>query len=194
MERNPSAVSAFLDQYRSWPRVWKWTAWAGLLLIGYFLILEPSLEALSRMNVTSDRYADGIRNSNQGYEQAVDTIRVGRERWGGVRPGEGEQAVGELRGRLSSIFSKHRLQPRIGAATSGEVKPVDGAPGGVRYRKASFDVEFSAAPDVVSAVLADIEGEELVARVAQVRITRVRGRPELQVSLTPEVWYEERRQ
>jgi len=185
-----------LQLYRDLPRAGRWLVWTGALLVAYFGLVEPVLDATARLDVEADRLEarlDQARREAGQRGQQLAARRLGMTRFGSpLLPGEPDVRAADLGARINEVLKAHGVGSHTSQASSGRLPegPLPAALDGARIRTHIRDVQFNARPEVVTAVLADLESAPEVARVTRIDLTPAddRATRTIRASVTLEAW------
>ena len=179
------------------PRSAGWLVWAVLILVGYFVVIEPTLDHAARVR---DR-ADAIDRSLAAQaklaaerEQAGGATERGLAVMGLPNLPTSADAAEALNRRIDRVARDHAVT--IKRRTERPRSPIPGNPEWNTQRLEQVGVEFSIDCDTaqLAAVLRDLETAPEIHGVTQVRVQRIsagNGKTDsglLSVSLLPVTW------
>lgn len=194
------------DRARALPRSARWLVGAVVAFASYFLVVEPALEWKLGIDAKSDRVAtrlDAFRRGESARATAREAIDLGVRRITSVAFPEEQAARSQVfNRRIDDIFGKHGVRDRTTRTRTsplprGPLDPAPPAPSHIppntRLERLIADIQFTASPESVSALLADLEQTQEVAAVSRVSLEKPsgeRGSSErvLAVNLTVEAW------
>lgn len=190
-------------RWKALPRAMKWLIAAGVVAAGYFAI-EPLLDmrmlAASRADDASERLLQYSKRSQQ-FQAAQQDIRLGTTQFGEVdMPTSGTRvdstASNKIREALSDRgITEWNIQTRRGVPLGRGVlnELLDGD--GEEIQRVTFDVQLTDTPEVVMAVLAEIERMPEVTTIGTLEFRKAGGdSKKVQARLTPETWVIVRRE
>ncbi|HLO40124.1 MAG TPA: hypothetical protein VK176_03810 [Phycisphaerales bacterium] len=171
-------MSSLLSKFQSLPRSARWLLAAGAGVGGYFLVVEPVVEYVSKLNSESDSMAiqlartDAERRARAGAEE---TIRLGISRFGMVEfPGDPEARPVDFNRQVSEVLSKHGLKEDATTRSSSlSAGPLSGIVGSdKRVERIVKELQITAPPEKVIQLIADLEQLPTVATVSRVQIRK----------------------
>lgn len=194
-------MAGLLSWYRNLARPMRWLVWLAIVVAVYFLAVEPAINAYTEFVNRGDAKLADL----QRYEGARDVIRrSGEVALLGVRQFGGVESPGDPLSRplafdkvVSDILKKHGI---TGETITTRTSPLTGSgalvkkatAAGERIDRLTKVLEFSADPDLVVAVLADLEQSPLVTTISNVQVRQLesRGQPlkSVSASITIETW------
>jgi hypothetical protein len=171
-------MSSLVATYRSLPRSVRWVLIGGAGILGYFVVLEPTVEYVTRLNSESDSMAsqlartDAERRARAGAEEV---IRLGISRFGNVEfPGDPEARPVEFNKQISETISKHGLKEdattRSSTLSAGPLSGIVGTD--KRVERIVKELQVTATPEQVIKLIADLEQLPTVATVSRVQIRK----------------------
>jgi hypothetical protein len=191
-----------LHIFRSMPRAARWLVAFGAVVIGYFVAVQPAIDAILIMNGRAAGARGELGHEGReraAREQAVVLVRSGMGVFGTVSfPGEPAERSEAFNRRINEVLFKHDVKGdrRVTRTAPLEPGPMDAAAGpSKRIDRLIMDIQFEASPEQVSAVLADLESAPEVAAVSRVQLRRESGGEggaapgrTLRVNLSAEAW------
>lgn len=171
-------MSSLVATYRSLPRSVRWILIGGAGILGYFVVLEPTVEYVTRLNSESDSMAsqlartDAERRARAGAEEV---IRLGISRFGNVEfPGDPEARPVEFNKQISETISRHGLKEdattRSSTLSAGPLSGIVGTD--KRVERIVKELQVTATPEQVIKLIADLEQLPTVATVSRVQIRK----------------------
>lgn len=196
-------MSAIIARFRSLPRAARWAALALALFAGFFLGVEPSLDAAAQVSDRADRREAMLRWLDRESSRAdgeISRIRTGVERFGRVDPpGDPRQRSEQLSEALTRILDAHGVREQT--TTSRTIAVSTGPlmahiPPEQVLQRLVVDVQFDASPEAVARIVADLEQEACVVAVSRITmrrsedLDRVRRTPGglVRAGITVEAW------
>ena len=191
------------ERWKKLPRASKWLVVAVIGMGAYFAI-EPVLDArmlaASRADEAAERLHQYSQRSSQ-FKAAQNEIGLGTTQFGDVEmPSSGTGVVSAASNRIREALTDRgitewNIQTRrgvpLGRGVLGEL--VEGED--QEIQRVTFDVQLTDAPEVVAAVLAEIERMPEVTTIGNVEIRKAGGDGrKVQARLTPETWVIVRRE
>lgn len=192
-------MSLLLRRYEGLPRVARWGVWGVAAVVLYFAVVEPVIDRVNRYA----SLADARQATLEAYERSAGTLRaagettaLGQRRHGVVEmPGDPESRPLAFNQAVDEVLKKHGVGEQ---RTTSRTVPLGTGPltlkVGAEYRvdRLMKDIEFQAEPEVVAAVIADLERTPVVAAVTRVQVRqaedREKGGRRVRVSLGVEAW------
>lgn len=185
-------MSALLAWFRALPRAGRWALLAALGIGAYFAILEPIVDLTASYRLKGDRLESLLARgeldpgSPEGRAVLLGIANFGEP----LPPGPERERTEAFYTGVNEVLARHGVaSPRL---TTRERVPIATA-GPVPGERLIVDVQFESTPEVVTAVLADLEREPSVAGVSRVLLRRSAQSADkaggtLQVTLSPEAW------
>lgn len=188
-------MNVLLDWYRGQQRATRWAILAGLALLAYFLVIEPALDAslsLARQADLREASLHRLARSAADADQEALAIR----KFGRVElPADANTRVGRLNRAVTAILERHGVRQHTSSTkqVAMEQGPLQEAvPATDQVLRFVREIQFEAAPEVVAAVLADLERSPDVACVSRLQLRRGgetnRGDRVLRASIAVEAW------
>ena len=202
-------MNALLLKYNSLPRAGKWLVWALAVIVAYFGVVEPVLNATNAARARADTLAAGLDKERALTSPDSDQGRIlenGRRSFGEpYLPEDPNNRPEALHSLVDTILEKRgvssrvKSERRIRIAGDEAVKLLGPLAASSVVERLILDVTFEAAPDTIVAILADLEQAKEVAAVSRVEIRRLdtgggrSGAPAsnakiVKATLSPEAW------
>lgn len=190
-------MNALLARFSALPRAARWALVAGSFVLGYFVIVEPLIDASARAAARADALQAGLhRRLDAAGERsgATQQLALAASQFGAPLAPGGPERASVLNARIESIFRDRLVSNLSIKARAPTALPrtamAGGVPEGKQVQRLVLDVEFECEPAVAFAVIADLEQTREVASLGRVNIRRLdrEGRKIVQVSLAPEAW------
>lgn len=190
-------MSGVLGRIRALPRAMRWAIVAAAFVLGYFVVVEPALDASARASARADALQAGLdRRLDAAGErsEASRTLALAASQFGAPLPPGGPDRASALNARIEAILRDRSVSNLSIKARSPVALPrtamEGGVPEGKQVQRLVLDVEFEADPSVAMAIVADLEKAREVSSVGRVVMRRVEreGRKTVQVSVSPEAW------
>lgn len=188
-------------RFRALPRSMRWLAWFLLVLVIYFLAVEPMVDRYAAARQLGDsKQAELERTEAAGdaVTRAGQTAILGVNRFGGVEyPGDPQARSLQFNKVVGDILQKHGV---TGETSTTRTTPLSGSSAlakrasAANYRidRLTKTLEFQADPDVVVAVIADLEQSPIISTISNVQIRQFEGRgappKSVSASITAETW------
>ncbi len=193
--------SALRVRWMALPRAMKWAVLAGIGIFAYFLAVEPMLglyeRAVARGNADLVQL-ERLQARERELTQAQTLIALGVTRYGDAAL-RTEVDSGSVYQRLDSIFEAHGVRgytidsPRREQLEREIVSAIERVDPEADPQRQVFTVRFTASPEEVYRVLADLETAPEITAISSVNLRRrdvgSDGARQLEAVLTPEVWY-----
>jgi hypothetical protein len=184
---------SFKEQWKSTPRAVKWAGGAALILVAYFALsplwtwmshldntaFQLELALKRHANLSSDKSSDGAEIENI-HEKLGAPQKPGK-----LKPEAFARVVNGILDRHDVKASTNERKVRLAPTTSEALQmgAVD---------RLILEVTFEASPDVVVAILSDLEKAPEVAAVSRIRIDKSNSRDEtaqtVRATIAPEAW------
>lgn len=206
--RLTTTMNALINRYNALPRAGKWLTWLVAVIVAYFGVIEPSLVATQAARARADALAAGLEKERALTSADSDQGRIlesGRRSFG--EPMLPEDALNKpeaLHTLVDRILETHRVssrvknERRIRIAGDEAIKLLGPLAGSSAVERLILEVSFEASPEVVSAVLADLEKAKEVATIGRIDIRRqesggrgsapASGSKILKATISPESW------
>lgn len=195
-------MTHLLDAFRSMPRAGRWLAYLVAVCIAFFLVVQPILNAIDRIDARADGAMSELGDqgsARQAQEQSGNEVRLGMTALGQVAfPGEPAERSEAFNRKVNEILAKHEVKGdrRVMRTAPLEPGPLDAVKGeGRRIDRLIMDLQFDASPEQVSAVLAELESTPEVAAISRVQLRREAagegGKPAgrtIRANLSAEAW------
>jgi len=198
-----SRLAVFVEQYQSWSRPMRFFLWVAIVLIAYFGIISPAFSAAARFRNSADADEQKMVEISRSAARHRSVITTARKQWGNLalpEKGTGESGAA-LQKVITSVLNKHDIRSGITIKDIG-TEDLQGAtstkrtsrnrnraaPDTLTLHQTKTQVLFTASPDVLSAVLAELEKNPKVTAIQRVSITADTRRPVLTVTLVVQSW------
>ncbi|MFG0328663.1 MAG: hypothetical protein ACF8PN_02085 [Phycisphaerales bacterium] len=178
-------MSDWIARYQQWPRVYRWILWTVVLVVGYFGVAEPLIIGARSDYQSGDALVQEIHKLSSIEEHTLRKIDQGRELFGPVELASAQGGKRELLDTVRRVLREYDIEPTLESRGETQIKSNNAL---LEITKAPVEVQFFASPDVLTSVLADLEGEQRVARISSLRIRRERDQPNLNVTMIVEAW------
>ncbi len=195
-EKGGCLVSLFA-RWASLPRAARWLLASGAFVLGYFVVIEPGLEATARLNARADALQAATERRDAlraGRSDAAREAALAATRFGPALPPGGPERPAQLNAAVERILrdrSISALTIRTRALVPlGRSVFLGLIPESQQAQRLILDVDFESSPDTAAAIIAEMEQAPEVAALGRVILRKVErdGRKALQVSLSPEAW------
>ncbi|MCC6321655.1 MAG: hypothetical protein IT438_09515 [Phycisphaerales bacterium] len=172
-------MSQLLASFSALPRSAKWIVASVVVLVAYFLIIEPVLDRTNRFAGEADAlersltraYEIGSDSSDDGKAVLSATQVFGRPRLptdSSLRPESIQRVVDEILDTHNvEDANKRESSATLQDDTLSALKPSEG-----RFERYIVEVSFDATQETVAHVLADLERSPSVSAISRVRIDR----------------------
>ncbi len=202
-------IIEFVERYQSWSRPMRFFLWVAIVLIAYFGIISPSFTRAHNYRAAADSDQQRMIDISRSTARNRSIIEKSRKQWGNLTlPDKGTDESGAaLQKVITTVLNKYGIRSGITIKDIG-TEELQGSKSKTRTRssrssrnrnRAADDtftllqtktqVQFTASPDVLSAVLAELEKNQKVAAIQRVSITADTRRPVLTVILVVQSWY-----
>lgn len=175
-------MNALVKKYNSLPRSGRWLVWTLVVVVAYFAVVEPVLTLTASAKAHADALAAGLEreraltstDSDQGRTLANGRLSFG-EPYLPEDPANKPEALHKV---VDEILQKHDIGNRVKAErhiriSSDEATQLLGPLAATSsVERLILDISFEATPDVVTAILADLEQAKEVAAISRVEIRR----------------------
>ncbi len=165
--------------FQGLPRAGQWLVMLGVLLVGYFGIVEPVLDATASARARVETLRAAIRSGVDGAGGAKsdrDAVELGARLYGEVRlPGEEKAGSEALSKRVADVLRAHGVREYTQAdrrltLPAGPLTREVGAEH--RVERIVKDIQFEASPDALASVLADLERSPEVSAVSRIQFRK----------------------
>lgn len=195
-------MNALVQRFRTLPRAARWAVFAGAILVAYFAVVEPVID---RINTTASRADDResalVALAKDPIGAQSSEVALGVRKFGAVElPGDPEVRSVAFNRRVVEVLSKHRIR---NDTSTTRTMPLGAGPLKSAYTEEERidrlvrEVQFSATPEELAAVIADLESSPEVAAVSRVQLRRGDNQDtaarQLKVTLAVETWVVNRR-
>jgi len=201
---NPSRTALLVEQYQSWSQPMRFFLWIAIVLIAYFGVISPAFSAAAKYRASADADEQKMVEISRSAARYRSVIAKSRKQWGNLslpERGTGESGAA-LQKVITSVLNDHGIRSGITIKDIG-TEELQGSSKSKRTtgnrNRASSDtltlmqtktqVQFTASPDVLSVVLAELEKNQKVTAIQRVSITADTRRPVLTVTLVVQSWY-----
>lgn len=192
-------MKPLLLRWSALPRAARWATLAVLAVAAYFVLVEPSIDGYNRYASQADANESSLRRFEAAKDEvrrAGDTTLIGVKHFGVVSfPGDAEaqslalnQAIDEIlkRNGVEGHTSTTRTVPMGRGPLSEKVSQT------YRLERLTKTVDFTASPEAVAWVIADLEQTPVVSTISNVVLKQVESRDRpgrvISASLTVETW------
>lgn len=174
------------------PRAMQWTVY-GLLAMLLFLIWDQVAWPLT--NDWKQR-ADAIQNDVQQVKASQELLEQFQSLHsqitaiGAVKlPGDKARRISAVQNIVNEILGKYSVSEQSFGITDGRVKrgTLSNISGIRKLGAIKGELQFTATPDVATAIIAELESDENIEFISVVRLNKVPGR-KIKVRLTLEAW------
>ncbi len=198
-EAKMGLAAQFAERYESWTPPMRFLLWLGLGLILYFGVIERAFVQAGSFGAAADESAAKMQTISQNSGRDRESVQSGRAHWGEREVPEIGAPGGsytDLQKAIDDVLKVHSVYSGVTFKdmATGDLKR---APGGqdntngrgvLNLKMAETQVQFTAAPSVVMAVLADLEKSPIVACLQRVSLNRIEARKVLEVTLVAQSW------
>ncbi len=195
-------AARFAARFATLPRVTRWVLSAALFIAAYFGVIEPVLDRTNQLWARGDANAASLvaYEKNRAALTAADAdVKLGLARYGSVEgPGDPEARPVEFNRMIDALLDEHGITD---ASSTSRTVPLGNVPlsqsfgPDFRVDRLVRELQFEAAPEALSAFLADAERRPLVTTVSRLNVRAEEGRGGrgeenrlLRVSLAVETW------
>ncbi len=161
------------NKFRDLPRAARWGIVAVGLLVAYFLVIEPVIDTINKVNSKADdRIGQLVALTHDPSGNAAD-IALGVRKFGEVLlPGDEQTRSVAFNRRVSAILAKHKINDnsttRKMPLGQGPLKDVYGDAS--RIDRLVREVQFEGTPEDIAAVISELESAPEVAAVSRIQI------------------------
>ncbi len=201
------------ERRRELPRAVRWLIWTGVVLIAYFAIVEPALNWAQDLDAQAERLAAvaqgqrrPLREANRmlaamqagSTEDLSYALRLAEARLGPVaEPGDEAERATAFDRFVKDLVAAYEIEDvnlrSKAPQTLSRQGAADLAPAQYEVKRLVVDLQFTAAPATVTALLRDMESSPLVTAVSKVQITRIPDTSLVKCTVTPESWIKVRK-
>jgi hypothetical protein len=175
-------MNALVKKYKNLPRSGRWLVWTLVLVVVYFGVVEPVLTMTASAKAHADALAAGLQreraltstDSDQGRTLAAGRLNFG-EPYLPEDPANKPEALHKV---VDEILQKHDIGNRVKSerhiriSTDEASQLLGPLAATASVERLILDISFEAAPEVVTAILADLEQAKEVAAISRVEIRR----------------------
>lgn len=202
-------MNSLLLKYNALPRAGKWLLGALAVVVVYFGVVEPVLDATNTARSRADALAAGLEKERTLTSSDSDQGRIlenGRRSFGEPflpeDPGNHPEALHSLVDAIlekRGVSSRVKNERRIRIAGDEAVKLLGALAASSNLERLILDLTFEASPETITAILADLEQAKEVAAISRLEIRRLdvgggRGAPAasgakvVKATISPEAW------
>lgn len=188
-----------IEQMARLPRAARWALIAVAVIVAYFAVIEPALNHLNslraRVSAKEAIIANAVRDKPK-IDSASATIRLGVGRYGQIGfnfSDEVDTRSTTFNQEVAAILRTHGVGQHTSTtrpATLGTGPLLDAVGQGFRVERLINEYQFDAEPEVVTAVLADLERTPLVTAISRVQIRKGDPREgrKVKATIAAELW------
>ncbi len=193
VRRDP--FESVLDRYQGLPRAARWGVVAVVAMGGFMLLDSVIWPAADELNSKADRYEALLVRASSRADELPGNVVYAAIAYGGTSVPTLEEAGKEkLTAAIAEIFKKRNINlgqdVRPAQVLPQTVLPkivAEKAPGG-RMGRTVVEIQFDAQPDVVTAILNELEQSEAVDAIGDVRMSYNGGTKRVTVKMSVEKW------
>jgi len=207
--RGKGLISQFVQRYQAWSQSMRFLLWVAIVLIAYFAVIDPLFSKTRELNVQADVMEHKMIGLDQSLKLNRSIIEKARKQWGNpdLPPKAGGTSGAALQKVITSVLQERGVVSGVTIKDIGTEELLGTVRGASRTRtsgrgsrgpandptvlkleQTKTQVQFSASPDVVSGVIADLEKNPKVAFIQRISLTRDSRRPVLEVTLVVQSW------
>lgn len=197
-------MSELAVKFRSMSLAMRLALGFGVFLVVYFMVIEPVVDATSRRLSACESKAALIATYSktaQALATAADVRKQGFKKFGAVElPGDPEKRPLEFNQQVDAVLKQHDVRE---STSTSRTAPLGGGPlaakigSDFRVDRMMRDIQFSAPPEVASAVLADLERLPVLSTISRLQIRTADGKDkearQVRVTMTVETWLQARK-
>lgn len=174
-------MNSLVTTYKQLPRSMRWLVWTVAAVVGYIAVDELVLKAAVASKARADTLAAGLEreraltttDSDQGRTLASGRLSFGEP----YLPDDVANKPEALHNVVDTILAKHGIGDRIKSERhirlpKEEAVQLLGPRSSSGVERLILDITFEAAPDTVTAILAEFEQAKEVAAISRVEIRR----------------------
>lgn len=166
------------------PRAARWLLYTGLLLIAYFAVIEPALDARNRFAAEADalqRDLDELRAYTAGGSDTGATRDLILAHYGDPAPPAAPNEYGrpaDFETAVNEIFRTHAVRKDQTERRSVINIPQEAGIVGEdqTLQRQELTLTFEAPPHTISQIIADLEAEPLVSSITRIRLDKSAAR------------------
>jgi hypothetical protein len=193
-------MSSLLQKFNALPRAAQWLAYLAVFIVAFFAIIKPVMNYSDTVSAKASQIEDALSKQNDfasatggngGILTALQSV-YGTP----LRPGGGLKPEAFTR-VVDGILENHGITDRTVTERKVRMSGMDhdqaSALGVAELDRLILEVTFEAQPDVVVAILAELERAPEVASVSRIKMDRSISRISdddhlVRATLTPEAW------
>jgi len=197
-------VTSIATRMAALPRATRWGIIGLIVVAGYFVVIEPVVDATSRVLERVDSKSSLILTHSktaQAMRIASETLVLGVKKFGVVSPpGDPEKRPLEFSEAVDRVLKSHDVKE---STSTSHTAPLGAGPlsarigGDFRVERLLRDIQFAADPDSAAAVIADLERLPVVATISRLQIRQAEGKDKnakmVRVTMTLEAWLQARK-
>jgi hypothetical protein len=169
-------VNAFAEKVRGLPRAARWGLFAGVVILAYFVVVEPIVDSINATNAKAeDREGALFALARDPISSQSSEFALLVKKFGTVElPGDPETRPVAFNRRVVEILGKHKIKDssttRIMPLGAGPLKDAYGETN--RIDRQVREIQFDATPEDIAAVIAELESAPEVAAISRVQLRR----------------------
>lgn len=192
-------MAALISKISALPRAARWALIALVGIVVYFVVIEPVLGAINTANSrgdASEAALDRFEQGGQAVKDAGENWALGVRRFGEVDyPGSPDSRPLEFDRAVDAVLKKHNI---VGHTSTTKNAPMGAGPlvsnagADKRVERVIKTLDLTADPEVVGAVIADLEATPVVSTVSSITLRQPDARDKttraISASITLEAW------
>jgi hypothetical protein len=189
-------MNTLLARYAALPRAARWGIWGGLAIILYFAAVEPIVNEAAALHAkAADMAAKLVSLDREAQTGQARVVATAAAKFGmPALPGDSDRTTAVFNTKVGGVLKQHgiskysdllRMQPMSQGPLTHSVGADD------RVERSVAEIQFDATPEVVAAVVADLERTPEVSAVSRVQLGRADkdgGSRTLRATLAVEAW------
>jgi hypothetical protein len=196
---SPQAPSGLAARWRALPLLMRWVLIGAGVLLAYLYGFEKALDAINKFDTRSERDEGALTTyarSGDAFRQQSEAVSLGARRFGQIAlPGDPQSRPSALNQAVDGVLRQHSVSDvtstsRTSSMSEGPLTRYAGRD--QRVERVVKDLSFQCTPEVLHAMLADMERVPEVATISRVQVRQADDRDKanrlLKVTMAVETW------
>lgn len=167
-------MSPLFARFSALPRAARWSILTAAVIVLYFAVIEPVLDATNSLRNRADATAAALARERD-LRTAAAPASAAAVLGSPALPAPAPQAKQALYKRIEAVFAEHRLNPDIIERTSPLRAPQADSLTAYdeRLDRLILDLSFEAAPETVTSIIAQLEQAPEIAAISRLQLRRI---------------------